>query len=83
LKSPVEEDGKKCGESVSSARSWYLQAHLQNAHKELYAKIQASLKLTDSLNQLSLTGFEFATPGKSSGAVRDLQMFYANFDSIN
>jgi len=77
VKCAVMVDGKKCGAQISSKKPSNLQDHLKAVHKEFYTTIQASPKPNRQSNQSSLSKFVVATPGKSSGAMRDLQMFYA------
>ena len=73
----VEENGKECGEKISSKKASNLQEHLQNKHSELYATIRTSHKPTPQRNQMTLTNFTVAKSGKHSGPMRDLLLFYA------
>jgi hypothetical protein len=77
VKCAVENNGKKCGKQVDSKKASNLQFHLKEHHAEFYATIQASPKPTRQPNQSSLDNFAVATPGKSSGSMRELQMYYA------
>jgi hypothetical protein len=63
----VDANGKKCGISLNSMKASNLQEHLKDVHTEFYATIQLSPKSNRPSNQMSLTNFVVATPGKSSG----------------
>lgn len=77
VKCTVEVNGKKCGTELKADKACNLQDHLKDVHKVFYATIQASPKPVLQPNQLSLDSFAVATPGKSSGPMRDLQMYFA------